>query len=74
MYNTEGKIILAIWCTIIILIIAFQIVFAYIHNQEQDDLIIVLSHSKEKFQENNYYQSICPYTSKRCETFTLPYH
>lgn len=74
MTQHEGKIILCIWTTIIILIIAFHIVFAYIHNQEQDDLIIVLSHSKEKFQENKYYQSICPYTSKRCETFTLPYH
>lgn len=70
----EEKTILGIWCTIIIFILAYEIAFAYMRNQEQNDLIIVLSHSKEKFKENKYYQSICPYTSKKCETFTLPYH
>lgn len=39
-----------------------------------NDLIIVLSGSKESFVKNDYYKAICPYSKIRCVTFTLPYH
>ena len=49
-------------------------IFLFSLNLNGNNLIIVLSGSKESFIKNDYYKAICPYSNIKCVTFTLPYH
>ena len=65
---------LCIMIGFILLLLTPFFIYIIINNLHGEDLIIVLSGSKETFNKNEYYRSICPYTNIKCETFTLPYH
>lgn len=65
---------LCIMIGFILLLLTPFFIYIIINNLHGKDLIIVLSGSKETFNNNEYYRSICPYTNIKCETFTLPYH